>query len=495
MNKDFNYQELLKKLSEIEKKIGYDFTCLLLFYKAYSDKWEQEFEETKENLLKRNWEKAEAIKEAASEYYHTFNFPQEYLWENIRKEPQKILEKFSKAMKKLAEMNPIHQDIFTRFDFFKFSTKEREKNLVDSVEILSNFSFKNVSMEIIGDAYEWVLKNYAPEKPKEGKLYTSRDVIKLMVTILNPEIQKSIYDPAAGYGGMLLCVYDFAYSNYGKENAKKIMLYGQEKDHIIFALGKLNLLIHDIGNSSFEEGDSLIFPRFKEGNSFKRFDYVISNPPWNQSGYGEDTLKKGEYCKERFQYGFSQKTDKSKKGDWIWIQHMLALAKEKVAVVIDTGVLSRGDSEKLIRQKIVEADLIEAIILTAEKIVSKKSAPAVIIIFNRIKPNDRRGKILLINASKEFVPGKTQNTLSAENIRKIVDAYRKFKDIEKFAKVITKEEAKEADYNLSPSRFVSVNEEEEYRSMADILNELRGLEGERSRINEKVYRILEGLLE
>jgi type I restriction enzyme M protein len=494
MNKDFNYQELFEKLSEIEKKIGYDFTCLLLFYKAYSDKWEKEFEETKENLLKRNWQEAEAIKEASLEHYHTFNFPQEYLWENIRKEPQRISEKFSTAMKKLAEMNPIYQDIFTRFDFFKFSTKESEKNLIDSVEILSNFSFKKVSMKIVGDAYEWVLKNYAPEKPKEGKLYTSRDLIKLMVTILNPEPEKSVYDPAAGYGGTLLGVYEFVYNNYGKESAKKIMVYGQEKDPIIFALGKLNLLIHDIGNSYFEEGDSLIFPKFKEGNSFKRFDYVISNPPWNQSGYGEDILKKGEYYRERFQYGFSQKTDKSKKGDWIWIQHMLASAKEKVAVVIDTGAVSRGGREKSIRQKIVEDDLIEAIILIAEKIVSKKSPSAVIIIFNKNKPNERKGEILLINANKEFVAERNKNALTDKNIKKIVNAYQEFKNIEQFSRVITIDEARKEDYNLNPSRFIPLIDPENHRAINEIKSDLEKLEEERKKVEERINKILNHIL-
>jgi type I restriction-modification system DNA methylase subunit len=164
-------------------------------------------------------------------------------------------------------------------------------------------------MKIIGDAYEWVLKNYAPEKSKEGKLYTSRDLIKLMVTILNPEPEKSVYDSAAGYGGMLLGVYEFMYNNYGKENAKKIMLHGQEKDPIIFALGKLNLLIHDVGNSYFEEGDSLVFPKFKEGNSFKRFDYVIGI----KVDMEKILLKKENIIKKDFNMDFHKKLTKVKK--------------------------------------------------------------------------------------------------------------------------------------------------------------------------------------
>ena len=170
---------------------------------------------------------------------------------------------------------------------------------------------------------------------------------------------------------------------------------------------------------------------------------------------------------------------------------MLASAKEKVAVVIDTGAVSRGGREKLIRQRIVEEDLIEAVILLPEKLFYNTGAPAVIIVFNKHKPEERKGKILLINASKEFEPGKKQNTLSEENIQKIVETYKEFKDIEKFAKVITIEDAREADYNLSPSRFVSIAEEEEYRSIEEIKVELERLEEERRMVEEKIIKILE----
>jgi len=487
MSQHFDYQQLLKTLSEIGKKIGYNLTCLLLFYKTYSDKWQKEFEEKKEKLLKKGWEEAEAIREASSEHYYIFNFSQEYLWENIRKDPQRISEKFSMAMKKLAELNPEYQDIFSQFDFYQFIiTKEGEKNLIESVELLSKFSFKDVPLKTISDAYEFILKNYAPEKPKEGKLYTSRDVIELMVEILNPEPGKSVYDPAVGYSGMLIGVYKYISNNYGEEAAIKTMLYGQEKDPHIFSLGKLNLMVHNIKNSYLENGDSLLSPKFKEGNSIKKFDYVISNPHWNCKDYSEDTLKKGEYWQERFKYGFATK----QYADWIWIQHMIASAKEKVAVVIDTGAVSRGGREKLIRQKIVEDDLIEAVILLPEKLFYNTPSPAVIIIFNKQKPPEKKGKILLINASKEFQPEKKQNILSEENIQKIVNAYKEFKDIEKFTKVITIEEAKEVDYNLSPSRFVSVIEEEKYRPISEIKAELEKLEEERKKVEEKVNKIL-----
>jgi len=478
---------LLKQSADIIRtRVDYTFILFLLFYKAYSDKWEKEFEEAKEKLLKMGWDKDEAVREAASEHYHTFNFPEEYLWENIRKEPQRISEKFSMAIKKLSELNPDYQDIFSQFDFSDFiRNRENEIILNQLVELFSKFSFKEISGDILGDAYEWILKYFAPTKAKEGEVYTPREVIRLMIEILDPEPGKDIYDPALGSAGMLIVAYKYLEEKYGREKAVTLTLYGQEVNAKTLALAKMNTLLHDIRNFNFALGDSLLFPKFKENNSIKKFDYVIANPPWNQDAYDENTLKKGEYWRERFKYGFATKQS----ADWIWIQHMISSAKEKVAVVIDTGSVSRGAREKLIRQKIVEDDLIESVILLPEKLFYNTGAPAVIIVFNKNKPQEKKGKILLINASKEYMPGKKQNILSKENIQKIVNVYKEFKDVEKFARVITIKEIKEADYNLSPSRFVSVIEEEKYRPISEIKAELEKLEEERKKVETKIWEI------
>jgi type I restriction enzyme M protein len=482
---------LLKQAADlIRTRVDYTFILLLLFYKAYSDKWEKEFETSVKSLIEAGWSEAEAVKEAESEYYHTFNFPPEYLWDNIRRDPQRISEKFSLAMKKLAELNPEYQDIFTQFDFHQFTSNPENAIILNQlVELFSKFSFKDISGDILGDAYEWILKYFAPTKAKEGEVYTPREVIRLMVEILDPVPGKTIYDPALGSGGMLIVSYKYVEEKYGADEAKTLFLYGQEASAKTLALAKMNMLLHDIKHFIFALGDTLLFPKFKEGDTIRKLDYVIANPPWNQDGYDEETLKKGEYWRERFKYGFTTKQS----ADWAWIQHMLASAKGKVAVVIDTGAVSRGGREKLIRQQIVEKDLVEAVILLPEKLFYNTGAPAVIIVFNKNKSEDRKGKILLINASKEFVPRKKQNTLSEENIRRIVDAYKEFKNIEKFAKVITIEEARQADYNLSPSRFVSIAEEEEYRSIGKIIEELKRLEVERKIIEEKLSAILNQL--
>jgi len=479
---------LLKQSADlIRTRVDYTFILFLLFYKAYSDKWQKEFENIKNKLLKKGWQEKEVVKEASASSYHFFNFAEEYLWDKIRKDPQRISEKFSMAVKKLAEINPSYQDIFSQFDFHHFTSNPENTVILNQlVELFSKTSFKEISGDILGDAYEWILKYFAPTKAKEGEVYTPREVIRLMVEILAPKPQKSLYDPALGSAGMLIIAYKYVEEKYGKEKADTLFLNGQEANPRTLALAKMNMLLHDIKNFHFHLGDTLLFPKFKEADSIKKFDYVIANPPWNQDGYDEENLKKGEYWKERFKYGFSTKQS----ADWVWIQHMLASAEEKVAVVIDTGAVSRGGREKLIREKIVEDDLIEAVILLPEKLFYNTGAPAVVIVFNKNKSPEKKGKILLINASKEYQEGKKQNKLSIENIQKIVNSYREFKDIEKLAKVITLEEVKQSDYNLSPSRFISIAEEERYRPVNEIKKDLEKLEEERKKIEEKVWEIL-----
>nr|WP_320409938.1 N-6 DNA methylase [Candidatus Kryptobacter tengchongensis] len=398
---------LLKQAADIIRtRVDYTFILLLLFYKAYSDKWEKEFEEKKKELIQKGWEEKEAVIEAETGPYHTLNFSRDFLWESIRKEPDKISEKFSQAMKELAKSNPDYQDIFSQFDFHHFTSNPENSAILNQlIELFSKFSFKEISGDILGDAYEWILKYFAPTKAKEGEVYTPREVIRLMIEILDPKPKSSIYDPCFGSGGMLIVAYKYIDEKYGGNMANFLLLYGQEINPKTLALAKMNMLLHNIKNFRFALGDTLFFPKFKEENTIQKFDYVIANPPWNQDGYGEADLKKGEYWQERFTYGFATKQS----ADWMWIQHMLASTKEngKVAIVIDTGAVSRGGREKLIRQKVVDEDLIESVILLPEKLFYNTQAPAVIIVFNKNKPEERKGKNSINQCFKRIRSRKT----------------------------------------------------------------------------------------
>jgi len=483
---------ILKTAADIIRtRVDYTFILLLLFYKAVSDKWQKEFQVRKEELIKKGLKEAEVTKEASQPYYHTFYLKPELLWAELRKDPLKLPENLSKNLKKIAELNPDYKEIFAQFDFHQFTSNQENNAILNNLfELFSKHSFENISTDILGDAYEWILKYFAPTKAKEGEVYyTSREVIRLMVEILTPEPKKSVYDCSAGSAGMLIIAYQYVKENFGEEKADTLFLRGQEQNPKTLALAKMNAILHGIRNIELVQGDTLLYPKFKVGDSIKKFDYVIANPPWNQKNlYDEDTLKKGEYWRERFIFGFPTRQS----ADWIWIQHMLASVKDgsKVVVVIDTGAVSRGSREKAIRQKILEKDLFEAVILLPEKLFYNTGAPGLIIVFNKNKPKERKNKILLINATKEFVAGKPQNSLGKENIKRIVEVYDKFKKTEGFSKIVETEEIKEADYNLSPSRFVSVLDEEEYRPIGEIKKELQEVDEKRKKIETNLEKIL-----
>ncbi len=421
-------ESLLKGAADlIRTRVDYSFILVLLFYKRISDKWGMEFEEACNEALADGLSEEEAKEEAKNSIYHDFDIPEGFLWEDIRKDPARLTENFSKAMKTLAERNPELKDVFENVDFVQFTTnRENAEILRQLVELFSAKPLHHVSPDILGDAYEWIIRYFAPQKAKEGEVYTPREVIKLIVDILNPKPGESVYDPAYGSGGMLITSYQQVENEHGKGEADKLFLFGEEVNHKTLALSKMNLYIHDIRNAQLTLGDTLLYPKFKEGERIKKFDIVIANPPWNQDGYDEVILKRGEFWKERYKFGFPPKQS----ADWAWIQHMLASADEKtgrVGIVIDNGCLFRGGKEKVIRAGIVNSDLIEAVILLPEKLFYNTGAPGAVIILNKNKMEGKKGKILFINTSKEYLQHsevRKLNQIGNDHIKKIVSAYR-----------------------------------------------------------------------
>lgn len=489
---------LLKAAADlIRTRVDYAFILVLLFYKRISDKWKMEFEEEYKKAIADGFSEEEAKIEAKNSTYHDFDIPEELLWENIRKDPARLPENFSKAMKILAERNPELKDVFENVDFVQFTTnRENVEILRQLVELFSAKPLHHVSPDILGDAYEWILKYFAPQKAKEGEVYTPREVIKLIVEILDPKPGESVYDPSTGSAGMLITSYQHVENKHGKTEADKLFLLGQETNHKTLALSEMNLYIHDIRNAQLTLGDTLLYPKFKEGEGIKTFDVVIANPPWNQDGYAEETLKKGEFWRERFnKYGFPP----NQSADWAWIVHMLASAKDetgRVGVVIDNGCLFRGGKEKAIRTGILKDDLIDAVILLPEKLFYNTGAPGAIIILNKNKQKKRRGTILFINASKEYEQHpevRKLNRLGDEHINKIVKAYKEFKDIEGFSMVIDHEKIKENDYNLNVTLYVFPEEKVEEIDIWKEWKELAQIEKTLEGVNSKLEGFIKSL--
>ena len=456
---------LLKSAADlIRTRVDYTFILVLLFYKRISDKWEMEYDGAYKEALSDGLNEEEAKKEAKNSIYHDFDISEELLWENIRKDPARIPENFSHAMKVLAEKNPELRGVFENIDFVQFTTsRENAEVLRQLVELLSEKSLHYVSPDILGDAYEWILKYFAPQKAKEGEVYTAREVIKLTVMMLSPKPNESVYDPACGSGGMLISSYNHAKDVYGKTEADRLFLYGQEANHKTLALAKMNLYIHDIRNAKLMLGDTLLYPKFKDSRNILPFNVVIANPPWNQDGYDEEVLRKGEFWSERYGFGFVPRQS----ADWAWIEHMLASAKKdsgRVGVVIDNGCLFRGGKEKIVRTKIIEADLIDTIILLPEKLFYNTGAPGAIMVLNKNKSEIKKDKIQFINASKEYEQHpdvRKLNILGNENIDKIVNAYKNCIESVGFSELVDKEKIKENDYNLNVTLYVYPEEETE----------------------------------
>jgi type I restriction enzyme M protein len=479
-------EALLKKAADlIRTRVDYTFILILLFYKRICDKWEQEFEIEYKKALEDGLSEKEAKKEAKNVTYHLFDIPEEYLWEDIRKDPAKLPENFSMAMKELAERNPELKDVFENVDFVQFTNnRENAEILRQLIELFSAQSLRHVSPDILGDAYEWILRYFAPQKAKEGEVYTPREVINLIVKMLEPKPGESVYDPAAGSGGMLI----LSYQHLNKVDAEKLFLRGQEANYKTLALAKMNLYIHDIRNAQLAHGDTLLYPKFKEGERLKDFDIVIANPPWNQDGYHEEVLKKGEFWRERYKYGFTTKQS----ADWAWIQHMLYSSdndKGRVGIVIDNGCLFRSGREKAIRKGIVKMDLLETVILLPEKLFYNTGAPGAILIFRKNKPDDRKGKVFFINASEEYEQHpdvRKLNILSEENQNKITDAYKDFKEIEGFSRAVYIDEIEENDFNLNVTLYVYPEEEIEEIDIAQEWKELNELDKEINKVAQKI---------
>ena len=466
-------ESILKSAADlIRTRVDYTFILVMLFYKRISDKWEMEFKAAYDEAIADGLNEEEAKKEAKNSIYHDFDIPEDFLWDNLRKkDPGRVPENFSATMKIIAENNLDLKSVFENIDFVQFTTsRENAEVLRQLIELFSEKSLQHVSPDILGDAYEWILRYFAPQKAKEGEVYTAREVIKLIVEMLDPKPGESVYDPACGSGGMLISSYKHIEETIDKDSANKLFLFGQEANHKTLALANMNLYIHDIRNAKLDLGDTLLYPKFKEeSGEVKDFNVVIANPPWNQDGYDEEVLRKGEFWSERFKYGFSPRQS----ADWAWIEHMVASAKDKsgrVGVVIDNGCLFRGGKEKTIRSKIIdEKDLIETIILLPEKLFYNTGAPGAIIVLNKNKPDFKKGKIQFINASKEYESHpevRKLNRLGEKNINKIAEAYRSSEEIDGFSKIVEKEKMKENDYNLNVTLYIFPEEEVEEINIA-----------------------------
>jgi type I restriction enzyme M protein len=489
---------LLKSAADIIRTaVSYECILLLLFYKVVSDKWEV----IASKYVAEGFNEEQAYELANNEYLILYDIDTKQLltWKEVVRRYETIIE-IEKALIKIAELNKSDggvglEELRKLVDKVGLSTLASKEDLrpilVDLIELFSKYDFSQVDYDIIGDAYQWILSYFAPTKAKEGETYTPREVIKLMVKLMDPEDGSVIVDPACGSAAMLIESY-----NHVKEKIKhnpSLKLYGQDRNGDMVAVSKMNLLLHGIRtDTKIFFADSLINPEFLRELGDLNADYAIANPPWNQDGYGEDKLNKPE-LRKIYKYGYPPNNT----ADWAWIQLMLYTARKKVVVVIDQGALFRGGREREIRSKIISEDLVEAVVLLPEKLFYNTNAPGAIIVFNKNKPPERKGKVLFINASNEYKPHpeiRRLNILGEDNIEKIVKTYREYVEVPEFSKIVPLEEIRKNDYNLNVTLYVALIGGEKEIDILREYQELKRIEEERAQLLRKISEIMTELI-
>jgi len=421
----------------------------------------------------------------------------QFNWQKDKK-PKTLGEQLTMTMRLIVKENPKLSGVIDIVDYNE--TRNGEREISDSalsgiIEALSDPRYRlglyNVEPDFLGRAYEYLLRKFAEGQGQSaGEFFTPTEVGWLMAYIIRPNQGEEVYDYACGSAGLLIKC-ELALKEREIKVNRPLKLYGQELTGSSYAIARMNMVIHDM-EGEIVRGNSMTNPKFKETDSgLKKFDIVIANPMWNQPF---DTTT---YENEPFDRFESQGGVTTGKADWAWLQHTAASLKSngRAAVVLDTGAVTRGigsqneDKEKIIRKWFIEQDIIEGVILLPDNLFYNTPAAGIIVFLNKNKPPKRKGKIILINASQEFKKGRPKNYLPDESIKKIAQAFIKGENIEKFVKVITKEEATESDYNLSPSRYIDTSQKESYRPIPEILEELKTLDKKSKESDEELKKI------
>jgi type I restriction enzyme M protein len=445
----------------------------MLFLKRMSDVFDQKRDKIKKEFNHLNAEMIADLLEEPTSYGTTFFVPKRARWnegfidENNTDQPaikhlkSNIGQMLNKALDALEEANSgTLTGIFKgRINFNKeLDGKQIVKN-EDLRKLLERFNeFPNLVNEnfefpdLLGAAYEYLLKHFADEGGKKGgQFYTPHTVVRLLVQLLDPKEGMSVYDPTCGSSGMLIQSYQYVEEK--GQNANDLELFGQEADPSVVAISKMNIILHNISKYTIEFGDTLEDPLNLENGKLKKFDRVIANPPFSQN-YNLVNVKKNEY--NRFPYGFTPEA--GKKADFMFIQHMLASCKPdgKIVVVMPHGVLFRRGKELEIRQKLLSpnVDVLEGVIGLPPQLFYGTTIPACIMIFNKNKPDSLKEKVFFINADKEYLEGKKQNHLRPEDVEKIHYVFTKKIEEHKYSKLVSLEDIKKNEFTLNIRRYV-----------------------------------------
>jgi type I restriction enzyme M protein len=433
-----------------------DYIFGMMFLKRLSDSFDEEQEKVVQHYLSmgKSQTQAEDLATDEDEYDKTFFVPERARWSHIKDLKHDIGAELNKATESIEEANPSLGGVLQSIDF-NIKNKLSDKKLQDLLRHFSTHRLRNEDFEspdLLGSAYEYLIKMFADSAGKKGgEFYTPSEVVQLLVALIKPHAGMKVYDPTVGSGGMLVTTRNYL-TQHG-ENPSNLSLYGQEMNLNTWAICKMNMFLHGVFNADIRQGDTLGDPKHVQQGELMVYDRVIANPPFSLKKWGKDQADNDPYG--RFPYG----TPPKDAGDLAFIQHMIASvnAEGMMGVVVPHGVLFRGSSEKEIRKGILEDDLLEAVVGLPSSLFYGTGIPAALLIINKAKPTERKGKVLFINAELEYQEGKNQNKLRTEDIEKIVDTFDSYADSKRYSKVLSLDEIRDNDYNLSIRRYADTS--------------------------------------
>lgn len=498
----------------IDPSVYKDYVLTMLFIKYLSDVHDDKYEVY---LTKYNGDEERAKRTMQHE---RFVVPEhshfKFLYDN-RNEPN-IGELINIALADLEEANreKLYSEdgagIFQNIDFNSSKLGEPKDKNTRLKNLLLDFNDEKLDLrpshlggyDIIGGAYMYLIERFAGDAGKKaGEFFTPNEVSTLIAKLTKSKPGSRICDPTCGSASLLI--------KAGEEvGSKNFSLYGQEANGSTWALAVMNMFLHGFDDATIRWGDTIRNPKLKEGDALMKFDTVVANPPFSLDKWGkvedkEESKTTVSYDPETDQYArFWRGVPPKSKGDWAFVTHMIETTYEgtgKVGVVVPHGVLFRGASEGKIRKKVIEENLLEAVIGLPANLFYGTGIPAAILIFNKGKAGNTN--VLFIDSSKHYKTAKNQNKLNDRHINHIVDTYRDFNQgkldagiaEDKFSYVATHDEIVENDFNLNIPRYVDTFEEEPEVDIAAVQKEIVNLEGELKEVQEEIKGYLTQLMD
>jgi len=460
-----------------------DYVLTMLFLKYISDYHKEKLEELRikynnnEERIQRSLQREKFIIDP------TYNF--DYLVKH--KEADNLGEEINKVLEHIEERNREKlEGVFRNVDFNSEAllgkTKDRNRILRHLIEDFSDpkLDLRPSHLEgndVIGDSYEYLIAHFASDAGKKGgEFFTPSEVSTLLAKLVEPKEGDRIYDPTCGSGSLLIK----AAKEVGSRNFR---LYGQESNGATVSLAKMNMYLHNINDAVIEWGDTLNNPLHLENDHLMKFDVIVANPPFSLDKWG------AEHAASDIYHRFDKDIPPKSKGDYAFVLHMIASMNEeaRMGVVLPHGVLFRGASEGKIRKKLIEKNLLDAVIGLPANLFFGTSIPACILVF---KKNRDREDVLFIDASREFEKAKNQNKLTPDNIEKILKTYKERKEVEKYSHVASFEEIRENDFNLNIPRYVDTFEEEEPVDIEATKQNIARIEEELAEVKSQMQRYL-----